>query len=92
MEETIGQIIESCATTEEKIMQLDGFFGFTPENEEQSKERALKISEVLNGRWNVPINTIGYSGRLSNKEKEHLIHYLYEQKLKLKLIRKKEMK
>lgn len=83
MEETIQHIIESFESNEEKIKQLDVFFGFVPENNEHNKERLLKVSEVLDGRWNVPANTTGYSARLSNEEKEHLIHYLYEQKLKL---------
>jgi hypothetical protein len=82
MEETIGKIIESDESNQKKIKQLDDFFGFIAENEEQNKERTLTVSEVLNGRWNVPTNTTGYSAKLSNEEKEHLIHYIYEKKLK----------
>lgn len=80
----VKDIIDNNDSYQEKILQLDNFFGFIPKNEKQSIERTLKVSEILSGRWNVPVTTTGYSGRLNSDEKEDLIHYFYEQKLKKK--------
>jgi hypothetical protein len=84
MDQTIRDIIESNISNEEKILQLDRYFGFISQDDIQNNKKNLKVSEILNGRWNVPSTTTGYSGKLNSEEKEILIHYFYEQKIKIR--------
>jgi hypothetical protein len=78
MDETVRNIIDSDITNEEKIAQLDSYFGVIVQSEIENIEKNLKVAEILNGKWNVPSTTTGYSGKLNSDEKEILIHYYYD--------------